>query len=176
VPPELLEHAREQVRTTIDEARQAVWNLRQEQPSDRMLTQTLEGMARQISADSGIPVVCEVTGKPFPLTQFAMHELMMMAREAVYNAVLHARASRIEVRVRFARGDLTLEVRDDGVGFHPEAVLSAEDRHYGLVGMRERVQAVGGEFHLDSASGKGTNLTLRIPRRVSGARSALVGV
>jgi signal transduction histidine kinase len=141
-----------------------------------MLAQALEGMARQIGADSGVPVVCEVTGKPFPLTQSATHELMMMAREAVYNTVLHARASRIEVRVGFARDDLTLEVRDDGVGFDPDVVFSAEDRHYGLVGMRERVQAVGGEFHLDTAPGRGTNLTVRMPRRVSGARSAMVGL
>jgi ligand-binding sensor domain-containing protein/signal transduction histidine kinase len=176
LPRELLEHARCQVRTTIDEARQAVWNLRQAQPSNRMLAPILEGMTRQISADCGIPVVCELSGKPFPLTQFAMHELMMMAREAVYNAALHAHARRIEVRVRFTRHQLTLEVRDDGVGFEPEAVFSAKDRHYGLVGMRERVQAVGGEFHLDSAVGRGTNLTLRIPRRVSGARSAMVRV
>jgi signal transduction histidine kinase/ligand-binding sensor domain-containing protein len=176
LPEDLLEHARRQVRATIDEARQAVWNLRQGQPSDRMLAQTLESMAQQIGGDSGVAVACEVTGRQFPLTQFATHELMMMAREAVYNAVLHARASRIDVRANFGRDDLTLEVSDDGVGFDPEAVLVAEDRRYGLVGMRERVQAIGGEFRLDSVPGRGTNLTVRIPRRVSGARSALVGV
>lgn len=176
LPEDLLEHARRQVRTTIDEARQAVWNLRQGQPSGRMLEQTLESMAQQIGGDAGVPVVCEVTGRQFPLTQFATHELMMMAREAVYNAVLHARASRIEVRATFGRDDLTLEVSDDGVGFDPEAIFALEDRHYGLVGLRERVQAIGGEFRLDSISGRGTNLTVRVPRRVSGARSALVGV
>jgi ligand-binding sensor domain-containing protein/signal transduction histidine kinase len=176
LPRDLLEHARRQVRTTIDEARQAVWNLRQARPSDRMLAQTLEGMARQIAADSGVPVACEVIGKPFALTQYAMHELMMLAREAVCNAVLHAHAGRIEVRVTFARADLIFEVRDDGVGFDPEAVLTVKDRHYGLMGMRERVEAMGGEFHLDSQLGHGTNLTVRIPRKVSGARSALVNV
>lgn len=176
LPGDLLEHARRQVRTTIDEARQAVWNLRQGQPSDRMLSHTLEGLARQIAADSGMPVICEVFGKPFPLTQFATHELIMMAREGVYNAVLHARASRIEVRVSFARDSLTLEVCDDGVGFDPDASFCAEDRHYGLAGLRERVQAVGGEFRLDTAAGCGTNLSVRMPRRVSGARSAMVGV
>jgi len=176
LPHDLLEHARRQVRATIDEARQAVWNLRQAQPSDRMLAQTLESMARQIAADSGVPVACEVMGKPFPLTQYATHELMMMAREAVCNAVLHARAARIEVRVSFARDDLTLEVCDDGVGFDPDVIFATEDRHYGLVGIRERVESIGGEFRLDSVPGRGTNLTVRIPRRVSGARSALVGV
>ncbi len=176
LPQDLLEHARQQVRTTMDEARRAVWNLRQEQPSGRMLQQTLEGMARQIRAESGVPVTCEVIGKPFPLTQFATHELMMLAREAVYNAVLHAHGSRIDVRVSFARDDLTLEVSDDGIGFDFEAVMAADDSHYGLVGMRERVQGVDGDFRLDSTPGCGTRLTVRIPRRMSGARSALAGV
>ncbi|MGB6133147.1 MAG: two-component regulator propeller domain-containing protein [Acidobacteriaceae bacterium] len=176
LPQDLLDHARRQVRATIDEARQAVWNLRQEQPSDRMLEQVLEGMAKQTGSDSGVPVVCEVVGKPFPLTKFAVHELMMMAREAVCNAVLHGRPSRVVVRVSFARDDLLLQVSDDGVGFDPGTVMSAEDRHYGLAGMRERVQSVGGEFLLDSMPGRGTNLKVRIPRRVSGAHSAMAGV
>lgn len=176
LPNELLEHARRQVRATIDEARQAVWNLRQSQPSGRMLGTALENLARQISSESGIPVTCEITGKPFSLTQMATHELMMMAREAVCNAVLHARPERVELRVSFGPGDLTLEVRDNGVGFEPATILAREDRHYGLVGMRERVEAVGGNFRLDSAPGKGTDLTVRIPRRASGAQSAMFGV
>jgi ligand-binding sensor domain-containing protein/signal transduction histidine kinase len=176
LPQELLEHARRQVRATIDEARQAVWNLRQGQPSGRMLETTLESMARQISAESGIPVVCEISGKPFSLTQMAMHELMMMAREAVCNAVLHAHPERVDVRVVFGGNELTLEVRDNGSGFEPAAVFARQDRHYGLVGMRERIEAVGGDFHLDSAPGKGTDLTVRIPRKVSGAPSAMIGV
>ncbi|HTV16218.1 MAG TPA: two-component regulator propeller domain-containing protein [Acidobacteriaceae bacterium] len=176
LPHELLDHARRQVRTTIDEARQAVWNLRQGQPSGRDLEATLESMARQISAESGIPVVCEISGKPFSLTQMATHELMMMAREAVYNAVLHAHPDRVDVRVVFDRNELMLEVRDNGSGFEPAAVFARQDRHYGLVGMRERIEAVGGDFHLDSAPGRGTDLTVRIPRRIYGARSAMMGV
>jgi len=176
LPSELLEHARRQVRTTIDEARQAVWNLRQGQPSGCMLSAALEKLAHQISAESGIPVACEVSGKPFSLTQMATHELMMMAREAVYNAVLHAHPDRVNLRISFGPSELTLEVRDNGIGFEPAAVLAREDRHYGLVGMRERVEAVGGNFHLDSAPGKGTNLSVRIPRRASTAPGAMLGV
>lgn len=176
LPQELLEHARRQVRTTIDEARQAIWNLRQGQPSERMLAQMLEGMAKQIGGDSRVTLECKVTGKPFPLTQYATHELMMLAREAVYNAVLHGQASRIDLKVNFGRDELTLEVCDDGVGFDPKTTFAAEDRHYGLVGMRERVQAMGGEFDLDSAPGHGTRLTVRTPRRVLGARKVMAGV
>jgi signal transduction histidine kinase/ligand-binding sensor domain-containing protein len=175
LPQDLFDHARHQVRTTIDEARQAVWNLRQAQPSGTDIAASLHSMARQIGAESGVPVVCEITGKPFSLTQMATHELMMMAREAVYNAVLHGHPDTVELRVTFERSELTLEVRDDGTGFEPAAVLGRDDRHYGLVGMRERVRAAGGDFSLDSAPGRGTDLRVRIPRKFSGARSAMMG-
>ena len=176
LPQDLLEHARRQVRTTIDEARRAIWNLRQGQPSERMLAQLLEGMAKQIGGDSGVTVECKMTGKPFTLTQFATHELMMLAREAVYNAMLHGEAKRIDLKINFGRDELMLEVCDDGVGFDPKSVSTAEDRHYGLVGMRERVQAVGGDFELDSAPGHGTRLRVRTPRRISGARRVMAEI
>jgi ligand-binding sensor domain-containing protein/signal transduction histidine kinase len=171
---ELMEHARAQVRKTIDEARQAVWNLRQEKPSDTLFGPALQGMAKQISTESGIPITCELVGKPFALNQFVMHELVMMSREALYNAALHARPSLIEAKVSFAKKDLTLEVHDDGGGFDPMIVPSAEDRHYGLLGMRERVQAVGGKFTLQSTLGKGTHLRIQIPRKVSMPQTAML--
>jgi len=170
---DLVEYARTQVRSTIDEARQVIWNLRQQNPSEKMLGPALQRMAEQISKESGIAIVCEVTGKPFVLNQFATHELMMMAREAVYNAVLHAKPAQIEIEVCFAKKDLTLEVRDNGSGFDP-AVIQPHERHYGLLGMQERVQAVGGLFKLVSAAGKGTNVHIQIPKRVSAAQREMV--
>jgi signal transduction histidine kinase len=131
-------------------------------------------MADQIGNESGIPIFCEVTGKPFVLNQFATHELMMMAREAVYNAVLHAKPAKIEIKLCFARKDLTLEVRDDGSGFDPAAIQPNDGRHYGLVGMKERVQSVGGRFNLVSIAGSGTSVYIQIPRKVSAAQSAMV--
>jgi ligand-binding sensor domain-containing protein/signal transduction histidine kinase len=171
---DLVEHARTQVRSTIDEARQAVWNLRQQNPSGKMLGPSLQRMADQIAKESGIPIVCEYTGKAFVLNQFATHELMMMAREAVYNAVLHGKPSKIQIKVNFAAKDLTLEVLDDGSGFDPEVIRPTESRHYGLLGMKERVQAVGGRFKLVSTIGRGTNVFIQIPKRVSAAQRAMV--
>lgn len=171
---DLLDHARTQVRSTIDEARQAVWNLRQQKPSANSFGPALQRMAEQIGNESGIPIACELIGKPFVLNQFATHELMMMAREAVYNAVLHARPAKIDIKVSFARHDLTLEVRDDGSGFDPSTIHGYQKRHYGLVGMRERVQSVGGRFKLESAAGRGTEVQIQIPRKVSAAQKVML--
>jgi ligand-binding sensor domain-containing protein/signal transduction histidine kinase len=171
----LIEHARMQLRTTIDEAREAVWNLRRNKAAENSFATALEGMAEQIAGEFGIPVTCELTGKPFVLNQFATHELLMMVREALYNAAHHAKPGRIEIRASFARDDLTLEVRDDGSGFDPSALRAHRDHHYGLMGMRERVQSVGGRFNLVSAAGKGTEVQIQIPRKISVAQDAMMG-
>jgi ligand-binding sensor domain-containing protein/signal transduction histidine kinase len=170
----LVEHARAQLRATIDEAREAVWNLRRNKAAENSFATALQGMAEQIAREFGIPVTCELTGKPFVLNQYATHELLMMVREALHNAVLHASPGKVEIRVAFARNHLTLEVRDDGSGFDPEALGSHHDHHYGLVGMRERVQSVGGRFRLESAAGKGTEVQIQIPRKFSVAQSAML--
>jgi ligand-binding sensor domain-containing protein/signal transduction histidine kinase len=172
---DLLDHARTQVRSTIDEARQTVWNLRQQKPSDDMLGTALQRMAEQIGKESGVAIGCELTGKPFKLNQMAMHELMMIAREAVYNAVLHGKPEKIEIKVSFSRNDLTMAVRDNGSGFDPATIRSSEGRHYGLLGIRERVQAVGGRFHLESKLGEGSYVLIQMPRRFSIAESVMLG-
>jgi signal transduction histidine kinase len=172
---DLLDHARTQVRSTIDEARQTVWNLRQQKPSEDMLGTALQRMAEQIGNESGVAIVCEMTGKPFQLNQMAMHELMMIAREAVYNAVLHGKPGKIEIKVSFARNDLTMGVRDNGSGFDPSIIRAPHGRHYGLLGIRERVQAVGGQFHLESKVGEGSYLLIQMPRRFSIAESVMLG-
>jgi len=64
------------------------------------------------------------------------------------------------VILRFERGGLQVEVHDDGCGFDPS--LSAGNGHYGLIGMRERVEKLGGEFRIASEVGKGTKVLLRI--------------
>lgn len=171
----LMEHARTQLRSTVDEAREEVWNLRRNKAAEKSFGTALQTMAEQIAKEYNIPIVCELTGKQFVLNQLATHELLMILREALYNAVLHGKPGKIDVRLSFARSDLTLEIRDDGVGFDPEAIEPNQNHHYGLVGMRERAQSVGGRFTLQSALGKGTEVQIQIPRRVSMAQNAMLG-
>ncbi len=171
----LVEHARTQLRSTVDEAREEVWNLRRNKAAGNSFGTALQTMAEQIAKEYNIPIICELTGKQFVLNQLATHELLMILREALYNAVLHGKPNKIEVRLAFERSDLTLEVRDNGVGFDPEAIEPNQNHHYGLVGMRERAQSVGGRFRLQSVPGEGTEVQIQIPRRVSMAQNAMLG-
>jgi ligand-binding sensor domain-containing protein/signal transduction histidine kinase len=170
---ELLDYARTQLRSTIDEARQAVWNLRQSAAAE--LAPQLEKMADQISHEFGIPVRCQISGRPFGFDQPTLHEVLMAAREALYNAVRHGRPRTVGVDVLFGRDRCILKVTDDGTGFDVAAVSVSPNGHYGLVGIRERVERIGGRFTLDSRVGTGTKLIIEVPRTVE-ARNEVPGI
>jgi signal transduction histidine kinase len=89
----------------------------------------------------------------------------MAVREALANATWHGSADRIDIAIRFTDHDLTIKIRDDGCGFDPQVQHSAEGKHYGLIGMRERMQRLQGELHISSAPGKGTEIVLKVPRK-----------
>jgi len=170
---ELLDYARAQLRSTMDEAREAVWNLRQSGTAE--LVPQLERMADQISHEFGVPVRCHVSGRPFGFDQSTLHEVLMVAREALYNAVRHGQPRTVGLDVGFADDRCIVKVVDDGTGFDAGAVSSSPNGHYGLIGIRERVERIGGRFTLDSRVGAGTKLIIEVPRTLE-ARNEAAGI
>jgi len=167
----LLDSARDQVRATVEEARNAVWNLRRGEDTAPEIGPLLEQIARQASHLSHVPVKFDTRGRAVPLDGDAEHVLLMVAREAVYNAVRHAQAKEVRVNVRFAGDSARVEIADDGCGFDPAEVMVLEGAHFGLVGMRERVESVGGRFSVESAVAKGTRICAEVPiRSVNGKK------
>jgi signal transduction histidine kinase len=161
----LLSCAREQLRTSINEAREAVWDLRHSDGSATTIGPILENMTQQVSREFNVPVEYRIAGKPFDLDQSTAHELLMVVREALHNAVRHGQPTRVRVSLDFRNSDFTVQVEDDGRGFDPATASASSNGHYGLVGMRERAKRMGGTLALQSQSGKGTELTLQIPRK-----------
>jgi ligand-binding sensor domain-containing protein/signal transduction histidine kinase len=160
---DLMSCARTQLRTSIDEARQAVWNLRQPSPTAASLGPLLRKMTEEVTQEFGIPVECSVMGRAFDFEQETVHDLLMIVREAIYNAVRHGRPNRIQLDVEFEKDQCRLRVLDDGSGFDPQIISSLPAGHYGLVGMKERVQRMGGKLALNSRMGGGTEITLQVP-------------
>jgi len=114
-----------------------------------------------------VPVEYRVSGRPFDLDQSTAHELLMVVREALHNAIRHGQPNKVHVDISFEKRDFRVQVRDDGCGFDPEVVSSQPNGHYGLVGIRERAKRIGGVLTLNSGSGAGTKLTLSVPRKPS---------
>jgi signal transduction histidine kinase/ligand-binding sensor domain-containing protein len=155
----LLDQAKEQVKTTLNEARQAVWNLRHASVGQTALT-TLSDLAQKLGKENGINIDLRVVGQSRALEPGVDRTLLLVAREALRNAVSHAAAKQIEMRIVFQPSAVRLEVTDDGHGFESQRMLEG---HFGIVGMRERVEQLGGEFVLASHPGEGTVVTARLP-------------
>jgi signal transduction histidine kinase len=173
---DLLDTARNQVRATVDEARRAVWNLRQRETTTPQITQLLEQMAQQLSHSSRVPIRFKVSGPPAPMDRSVEYVLLMVAREAVSNAVHHARPREISLHVKFDAGSVGMQVLDNGSGFDPEETLAVPGTHFGIIGMRERIEHLGGSFSLDSSPGQGTRLAVEVPVPVKELRKAVAVV
>lgn len=161
----LLSCARTQLRTTINEAREAVWDLRHANGSATAIGPMLRDMTQQMSGEFGVAVDCQVSGQPFDLDQSTAHELLMVVREALHNALRHGQPTKVEVLIVFGNNQFSVKVKDNGCGFDPATALSTSNGHYGLIGIQERAKRAGGKLILNSRPGAGTELTLHVPRR-----------
>ena len=92
--------------------------------------------------------------------------LYRIVQEAVTNALRHAQADHIEISLsRHENGTLTLLIKDNGIGMNMCNV--DQSRHFGLLGMRERTQALNGTFSVDSLPGQGSMIMVTIPEKVT---------
>jgi signal transduction histidine kinase/ligand-binding sensor domain-containing protein len=168
---DLLERARLEVRTAVEDARQAVWNLRRgASPGVRLIPAVLQ-LAHRVGLDAGIDVRVKTDGRPTNLDDSAERSLVLSIREALQNAIRHGAARHLSVHLQFGERHLRVDIVDDGRGFDLSQERAEADHHYGLVGMRERIERLGGEFHLTSAPGQGTTIALRVPLDASADRS-----
>lgn len=162
ISDELLDRARNEARATVDEARLAVWNLRQS--SGEGLASAISQLTRRLSLETGISIRFESSGAPLDLGAESERSLLMIVREALQNALRHAAPGHVSVSLSSDRHGLQVEIEDDGRGFDPSILDSSNGQHYGLIGMRERAEKLGGRLFLTSAPGKGTQLRLSVPK------------
>ncbi len=162
--PELRGHlalARALVRDSLAEARRAVLDLRPRALEQVGLAAALSAMAARLGAESTIHV--EVTGEPRRLTSTVEGHLLRIAQEAVTNALRHAGAREIRVRLEFGGDRVALRVEDDGRGFPVSPAAAPATGHLGLVGIRERAARLGGRLTLHSREGEGTEVLVEVP-------------
>lgn len=159
-PRELLESARRLVQNIQTEARNLMSNLRARTLDDALLPEAIDRAVAGLRYERSIEVLTD--GTPRRLSGIVEHELLRIAQEATTNAVKHGEAKRIEIALTFTTNDVQLRVTDDGLGFDPERD-GAKPGHFGLLGIRERVQKLGGQFTLRSQPGAGAILEATVP-------------
>jgi len=154
--------AQETARASLDELRRSVRALRPDLLESSSLTAALEQLVTRWSAETGIPGELRTTGDPVALHPEAELALLRIAQEALTNVGRHARASRAVLTLSYQDDTVTLDVHDDGVGFDGAARLHG-DGGFGLIGMRERVEAAGGALAVESMPGQGTTIAASVP-------------
>jgi len=153
---------REQFGETIKEAREAIWNLRNaddRKSLDAVLRDTLE----RLTSRADVATSFKTEGQAVVINPRVQHEIIMSAREAILNSVSHAHADTIDVRLCFNTSDIAVSICDDGVGFDVKTIPSLGSNHFGLSGMRDRMQKFRGSLAVDSHPGMGTRVSLALP-------------
>lgn len=155
---QLASHAEEEIRRLMLDLRPSVLD-------DLGLVSAIQWYAERQLAAHGIAVRFELGALPARLAPEVETALFRVTQEAITNITKHARAERVLVQLGVDGDRLRIEIEDDGAGFDAGGVQPspADARGLGLLGMRERVELLGGTFRLDTAPGLGTDLTIEVP-------------
>lgn len=150
-------------REALDEARRSVRALAPAPLVGCSLVPALDGIVRRWSEHASIPVDFVATDDIPALATSAERAALRIVQECLGNVAQHAGAARVRVTVAAIGDEVVIDVRDDGVGFAPQALPDRPGRGYGLAGMRRRADEVGGVLAVESDPGAGTAVSLRIP-------------
>jgi ligand-binding sensor domain-containing protein/signal transduction histidine kinase len=147
----------------LAETRLSVMELRGQKLERRDLRGALEGLALRLTEGTALEVDVRTVASGMPLSTETENQLLRIAQEAVLNVVKHAHARRIDIELEQAPRRVTVRVKDDGCGFETEALRQVG--RFGLLGMRERAEQIGGKLHVDSIPGEGTEIRVAVPLR-----------
>jgi len=148
---------------TLDEARQAVWDLREPVSLPESFAASLRQLAERGIASTNLTLDFDVRGFERPLASPVQSVATRVLQECIANVVKHANARSIRVRVSYEADGLKLSVSDDGIGFQLDPTFRAHGAHWGLLGMKERASELRGALAVRSARGRGTTVVLRLP-------------
>ena len=147
-------------RASLDEARRSVLDLRGAPLEGRTLAEALEALTQDSQTNRGPRIDFAATGATRPMPPRTAAGVYRIAQEALGNALRHADARTVNLRLTVQPDQLHLAVEDDGRGFDPDATLP---QRFGLVGINERARLLGGNLQVESAPGEGTRLHISIP-------------
>jgi signal transduction histidine kinase len=162
-----LDNAARLARESLSEARRSVRAIGPAPLDDARLPDALAEVAARWSSLNGIAAEATTTGEPIPLHPEVEVTLLRVAQEALANVARHGRATRAGITLSFMEDLVTLDVRDDGIGFEADQARARPSGGaaggFGLVAMRQRVDGVGGRLEVESEPGHGTAISVSVP-------------
>ncbi len=165
-------------RESLSEARRSVQALRPEPLEAARLPEALQDVAARWSALHGVPVTVTTTGAAHVMRPEIDVALLRTAQEALTNVAKHAQASRVGLTLSYMGDVVTLDVRDDGIGFRAAGELQSDQNAsaqaganggFGLAAMRQRIQKVAGTLEIESEPDAGTAISASVPAVLAGS-------
>ncbi len=149
---------------TLEDVHRLILDLRPSVLDDLGLFSAIRWYAQRSLETRGISVRCEFGELDRRLPPELETALFRMCQEAMSNVARHAQATAVLVQVGVEHDEIQIEIEDDGRGFDVEAAAKREGRRpWGLLGIRERSEILGGSARIDSAPGQGTRVQVRVP-------------
>lgn len=155
----MVDHAVQQLRGTV-------WALHTVPTEGQSLSAAVHALVDRLGAGHVTKIEARTDGPEREVPEAVAGNLLLVAQEAIHNALQHAHATIIDVKVAYGRdGAIAITVRDDGIGFEAGTQPGSGQGHFGLEGMHDRMQAVGGTVRIESEVGGGTMVTAIAPVR-----------
>lgn len=161
-----LERVQQLMGQVIEEGRNTIRGLRSSIQSPHDLVTSFSQIPLELG-ENGANFRVIVEGASVPLRSAIRDEVYRIGREALMNAFRHSRARNINLHLAYAADRLQILVEDDGCGIDSQVLQSGRDGHWGLSGMRERAEKIGGNLKVMSRAGSGTEVVLQLPSHVA---------
>jgi len=156
-----LDTTRQHVREGLADARQSIWALRSQDSGENTLPVQLRRVTEQANGHS-LGATFSLYGAYRPMPPGTEREILRIGQEAIHNVKKHAAAKHLSVQLEYGPAELALIIRDDGRGFASGNGTASPAGHYGLTGMRERADLIGGTLEVTSELGSGTTVRLHL--------------
>jgi signal transduction histidine kinase len=154
----------EMVLKSVDTIHRFARNLRPAMLDDLGLIPALEAFMKSFTERTGVRTHLATYAGVDNLTMPRRTALFRVVQEALTNVGRHARASVVHISIAAKEKSVLMEIKDDGKSFNVHRVLNGQGmNHLGLLGMRERMEMVGGTFAVDSVAGQGTTVSVEVP-------------
>ena len=154
-----LDRAGELARESLREARRSVQALRPQVLEEKQLSEALKDLIEKMTRGTTVHSKFALQGKRRKLPPEWETNLLRIGQEVLTNVLRHARADKFQVLLVFDSSEIRLELRDNGCGFDPQR----KHEGFGLQGMRERAEGMGGRLTIQSVAGQGTAISIVLP-------------
>lgn len=160
----LIKQVKEMVGEAQTEMRLMIYELQPVILQEKGFFEALETLCELFRTRYHLAITCLLSGDEAQVETQTQVSLYRVIQEALHNVVKHARATKVKITLNIQdKGSVSAVIEDNGQGFDKGQIKGND--HFGLVGMKERISALKGDFHLNSVIGKGTTITLQIPKQ-----------